>query len=93
MTEAEWLAATDLTPMLEFAWGKASDRKWRLFAVACCQRVTHLLTDTLELRSIALAERFADNECSRPEVKATSKSLTSRIDPLRSSGWLAIRRA
>ncbi len=30
MTEAEWLAATDPMPMLEFLRGKASDRKMRL---------------------------------------------------------------
>jgi hypothetical protein len=43
MTEAEWLAATDPLPMLDFLRGKATNRKLRLFAVACCRRVWRLL--------------------------------------------------
>ena len=37
MTEAEWLAATDPTPMLEFLKKTASTRKLLLFAVECCR--------------------------------------------------------
>jgi hypothetical protein len=35
MTEAEWLASTDPTPMLEALRGKASDRKLILFSLGC----------------------------------------------------------
>ena len=39
MTEADWLACTDPRRMLGFLRGKASERKWRLFACALCRAV------------------------------------------------------
>jgi hypothetical protein len=45
MTEAEWLVCTDEMMMLEFLKHKGSDRKWQLFAVACCRSVSRLLND------------------------------------------------
>ena len=45
MSESEWLACNDPSPMLEVLLGKASERKLRLYANACCRRVRHLLKD------------------------------------------------
>jgi hypothetical protein len=45
MTEAEWLSCTDGERMWKFLHGKASVRKARLFACACCRRVWHLLEE------------------------------------------------
>src|ERR1043166_6766199 len=67
MTEAEWLAATDPTPMLEFVRGKATDRKLRLFAVGCCYRIIHLLIHRKHepcRRVVGLVEAVADGRVS-----------------------------
>jgi hypothetical protein len=62
MTEAEWLACSDPTAMLDFLRGKVSERKWRLLGCACCRRVWHLLSDVRHREAVAIAERLADGE-------------------------------
>jgi hypothetical protein len=65
MTEAEWLAAADPGPMLDFLRGRggATDRKLRLFAVACCRRVWHLFSDHPWSReAVGLAESLAERQ-------------------------------
>ena len=45
MTEQDWLTCTDPTPMLSFVQGKASERKMRLFLVACARLVWDRLAE------------------------------------------------
>ena len=68
MTEAEWLACTDPQPMLELLRRKASDRKIRLFAVACCRRVWASLEHEEFREAVRKAESFADGLVDRTEM-------------------------
>jgi hypothetical protein len=83
VTEAEWDACTDPLKLLDFLLGRTSkekmlaflhgrpsDRKARLFAVACCRRVWHLLTDERGRRAVEVSERYADGLASREEMEA-----------------------
>lgn len=75
MTEAEWNACADSEPMLEFLQGKASERKLRLFAVACCRRMWHLMPDEKSRKAIEIAERLADGGATPAEVQAAKARL------------------
>ncbi len=62
MTHAEWENANDPEQMLRFlqATGSLTERKARLFAVACCRRIGHLFTHPDMARSVAVAEQLAE---------------------------------
>jgi hypothetical protein len=68
MTDGEWLAATSPKPLLDFLHGKASDRKLRLFACACCRSVWPLLRDERSRKGVAVAERYADGGATFAEL-------------------------
>ena len=71
MTEAEWDACENPWPMLESI--GAGDRKVRLFACACCRRVMTLLSTTELVRTLNVAERFAEGLASADECRAASR--------------------
>jgi hypothetical protein len=69
MTESEWENSTDPQAMLVFlqASGLLSERKARLFSVACCRRIWALLPDAIR-GAIELTERHADGLASGEEL-------------------------
>jgi hypothetical protein len=73
MTEAQWLLqSTTLQAMLTYLQTEGSGRKLRLFAVACCRRIQHLLSES-SLQQVTVAEKFADGLnglCSEEELLA-----------------------
>jgi hypothetical protein len=68
MTEAEWLACANPTPMWWFIEGAASERRLRLIACACCRRIWHLLTEERSKQCIETAEKLADGMVTREEA-------------------------
>jgi hypothetical protein len=68
VTENEWFACQDPTPMLDFLRGKASNRKLRLFACACVRRVWHLLPEELTHEVVRLSEDFADGKAASGDL-------------------------
>jgi hypothetical protein len=70
MTETEWLACTDPTPMLQFLKANASGRKLRLFAIACCRPIEHLFPDERCNNALRVAERYAEGIVGAAELHA-----------------------
>jgi hypothetical protein len=73
MTEAEWLGCADLGKMLEFLQGKASDRKLRLFACACCRASSDVFEQDEVWRAVYMAERYADGLATRAQLQAARR--------------------
>jgi hypothetical protein len=69
MTEAEWLACEDPTPMLELVSGTAGGRKLRLFGVACSRRAWGRLDD-LGRAAVEVAEGHADGRAGSDALRA-----------------------
>src|SRR5690348_4171370 len=98
MTEADWLAATDPTPMLEWLrrWGPVSDRKLRLFTVACGRTLPSLLAYEQLRAGLETAERYADGQANPQDMVSAAKtaervgwSLPHEEQPLSDAVWAA----
>jgi hypothetical protein len=86
MTEADWLACVDPDGMLEYLRGKASDRKLRLYACACCRRVGHVPWDEASRKAIEMSELYADGLASKGKLAAAAKAVRNTVlDNLHSS--------
>ena len=67
MEEAEWFSSIEPSLMLFVVRGSAGERKLRLFGVACCRRICHVIEEELGHVAIEKTEAFADGRISRSE--------------------------
>jgi hypothetical protein len=91
MTPDEWRTCADLDAMLTFARrrGHFSQRKRRLFACGCCQRLGPLLPE-VHRRALAVAEQFADGLVSQTELgRAWSSASTDTVTRSSHAAWAA----
>jgi hypothetical protein len=65
--------------MLQFLRGKASNRKLRLFAVACCRPFWPLLTEQCSQDALLVAERFADGLARADELAGVRRAMTAEF--------------
>jgi hypothetical protein len=68
VTEAEWLACVDPTHLMQWERIAATERKVRLFAVACCRRIPALNSHETLAAAIDTGERFADRLATEEEL-------------------------
>ncbi len=77
MNEQSWLACANPVGMVGFlgVWG--SDRKWRLFACACCRLAWQHLADPRSRAAVEAAEAFADGRAPREALGAAWQAATA----------------
>jgi hypothetical protein len=82
MTEGEWRAA--LSPISPLDWlffeTPASDRKLRLFSVACCRRARHLIQHPSALRLLDLSEAFAEGQIDEVALRVANRDEIQRLN-------------
>jgi hypothetical protein len=68
MDAKTWDTAVNPPFMLEAVRGRMSDRKFRLFAVACCRRRDDLIRDHRCREALRLVERMAEEKVPQKEI-------------------------
>ena len=76
-TDADWQTCGEPETLLHFLRDKGTQRKWRLFAVACCRRIDHLITDERSRLAVEVAAQYAEGIVTRELGRGPRGSPTS----------------
>jgi hypothetical protein len=81
VTESQWLAATDPAEMVDWLdqAGRLSERKARLFMVACCRRLWPQVMGGLGARAVKVAERYADGGATEADLRQAHNALHAEV--------------
>jgi hypothetical protein len=76
MTEAEWIVSENSYEMLQPCRRiiRTHPRKGHLFAVACCNRIWHLLSDKRSRAAVEMAARYADGLANETRRQAAEQA-------------------
>ena len=82
MNEAEWLTFDRLSHIWEAQclWPLLTERKCRLFAVACCRRIWQFIPDEESRQIVESLERVADAGCTEEEWGAARDAYRANED-------------
>jgi len=92
--EQEWLESQDVQRMLHYLREQASDRKLRLFAVACCRRVEPCLVDRRSQNNVEVNELYADGVADGNELESACRAADQALYSIdKSSNYITQRDA
>ena len=69
MTEDEWLHSDWFVPQFDYVCRSASNRKCRLFSVACCRLVWDYLGTSRNQQIVELSEQYADRNIAYSQLR------------------------
>jgi hypothetical protein len=96
VTEEQWFASQDPQAMLSYLRDSRglTERKGRLFGIACCRSIWRVLEDERSRRAVEVAELFAEgmaSEDERKEARRSALEATHVGDGLPVAAWAAQR--
>jgi hypothetical protein len=89
MNEANWQTSNNPDRMQKYLRSKFSRRKERLFSVACCRRIWHLIPDERSRLAVELAEQYADGQLTEEEFALVQRLAEKAADEAQSKKWYA----